>query len=190
MQQLLEDIIYELINSNKIKYKLLGMKIYIEFNKKTINDKKRKQIIESLKKQFLLIITENIDEKVATQIKNNNTIIRLVKKQIQSESNWIMDKNGNFSKKEDNFFLTITRKKDGYHLHPRKNLELGIREVEFYNEHQEQLQAIHKAIQQNESFLENTECFITNNDYKRLIQLLVQFIHNKEEIKEVKKLYK
>ena len=76
MQDLLEKIIYELLNCNKLGYKYVGMQLASEFTKKRVNFDKRDRKVDDIKDRLFKILLENIDRQAAITLQNNITLIK------------------------------------------------------------------------------------------------------------------
>jgi len=190
MQQLLEEIIFELLNCDKLKYKYIGMQLAHEFTKRSINHDKRDLKIDSIKERLYKILLENVDNNTAAKIQNNNVLIKALSSRISKSSTWHMDSKGNFVSKDNKYTYTVFKNEEGYYAHPRKNYELGKVEADFVTKFQPELRIIHSALTENENLLNNIVCFSNGLVSDKLLSLIVEFMNHKEEIKEVRKIYK
>ena len=189
MQELLEKIIYDLLNCSKLSYKYLGMQLANEFTKKRVNFDKRDKKVDDIKDRLFRILLENIDNGASITIQNNIVLINTLVKRIQKSSGWRMDKDGTFHYRDSKYAYTITRNSGGYYVHPRKNGELGRVEADFFNRFSPELKIIHTALAENESLFENIVCFNNGKVSDLLLVHIIDFINNKEQIKEVKRIY-
>ena len=190
MQQLLENIIFELLNSERLKDKYIGMQLAHEFTKKSINEDKRKEKIKEIKKKLYAILLDSIEDNIATTIKNNNAIIKSLTMKIKRNSGWSIGKNGTFYKRQNNITYSLLRNKEGYFVHPRMVYEITKIEEDFYKTYQSELQVIHSALLENDNILNNIDCFIKKDRRPNLIHYIIEFLNNEEKVLEVKKLYK
>lgn len=189
MQDLLERIIYELLNCNKLGYKYVGMQLASEFTKKRVNFDKRDQKVDDIKDRLFKILLENIDRQAAITLQNNITLIKCLAEKIKKNSGWRMNQNGTFSYKDKKYSYTVSRNKDGYFVHPRKNGELGKVEADFYNRYASELYIIHSSLSENEKIYENIVCFNNGAVSDSLLTYIIEYINNKEQIKDVRRIY-
>lgn len=190
MQQLLENIIFELLNSEKFKDKRIGYELIREFKKKKINEEKRDLKVETIKKKLYNLLLDSLEDETKQTIRNNNTIIESLVTKIKKASGWNIGKNGTFYKRRNKITCTLERNEEGYFVHPRMVYDIMKIEEEFFTTYQAELQVIHSALLENDNIFNNIDCFIKKDRRPNLVHYIIEFLNNEEQVKQVKKLYK
>ena len=175
MKETIEEIVFILLNSDKIKYKLLGIQLASTFDKKNKNEFKVERIKEKLYNKYL----EMIDPDSARTLINLDVTIQGLTNYIYDSSFWDMDYYGNF------FFHgeRLQRTLQGY-------LPGSETSYQFHRRYNQELSVITDLLNKKEALL-SIPSPLKEGENEKLANLLREvFLSESKDLMEVKRLYR
>ena len=175
MQTTIENIVFELLNSNHFKDKLLGSELAKVFTKERKDPKK----IEIIRNKLYSYYLSMLHPLVINDVKTYDSIIKGLSELISKSSGYQIDNHGNFHRGSK----TINHTNEGYIIEDEESLR-------FFEKFESELKVIHNSLTKRNTILNNPANYDTNSNQK-LIELLKEFFSVEQiELINTKKLYK
>lgn len=171
MQTLIEELIFKLINNNKLSYKVVGMELANEFTKEVKDPKKRLKKLDNIENKLFKIFLSNISEDDALTIVVYQNKIFAIADDIYYKSGFTMNRDYSFTKGD----VEIIRTENGYEVKPDTVKTQMIGE-DFINRYEKELKRINEVIDFIYSII-NGGYKLKENADKGLIDLILQFLN-------------
>ena len=175
MKEKIEEIVFLLLNSNKLRDKVLGMQLAKTFSKENKTEVRVERIKRKLYEKYLTMI----DPDVARNLNNIDVLLDGVLRFIYEESFWWMDDYGNFHFNGQ----TLERTAEGYITNTATKRF-------YYGKYEQQFKAADELLKEKENILAVPPA-LKEGENEKLADLLREVITTDTiELQDTKRLYK